>query len=122
MIGFLPPGNPMGMVLRSILVFEVVAYGLSIPVMIQVSGVSGLWAGVLGGAAMLLCLVAAGTLRTRVGYVIGWLAQLAGVGLGLLTPGMFVIGGMFLALWVVSLVLGHRIQVGRTETAVDPGR
>ncbi|MGO1973485.1 MAG: DUF4233 domain-containing protein [Propionibacteriaceae bacterium] len=122
MILFLAAGNPMRMVLRSLLIFEVIAFGLSIPVMIQVSGVSGLWAGVLGGMAMLLCLVAAGLLKSRVGFLVGWLAQLVGVLLGLLTPGMYVIGGMFLALWILTIVLGHRIESGRREMAVDPGR
>lgn len=122
MILFLAAGNPMRMVLRALLIFEVIAFGLSIPVMIQVSGVSGLWAGVLGGSAALLCLVAAGLLKSRVGFLIGWLAQLGGVLLGLLTPGMFIIGGMFLALWIFTIVLGHRIESGRREVAVDPSR
>lgn len=122
MILFLAAGNPMRMVLRALLFFEVVAFGLSIPVMIQVSGVSGLWAGVLGGTAALLCLVAAGLLKTRVGFLIGWIAQIAGVLLGLLTSGMFIIGGMFLALWVFTIVLGRRIESGQREVAIDPGR
>lgn len=122
MILFLPDPNPMRMVLRALLLFEVIAFGLAIPVMIQVSGVSGLWAGLLGGGAALLCLVGAGLLKSKVGFAVAWVAQLAGVGLGLLTPGMYVIGGMFLALWILSIVLGHRIESGRRDVAVDPSR
>ena len=49
----LTPGNPMRVVLLSILLFEVVVYGLAIPVMILVSDVApaGRALGGGGGAA-----------------------------------------------------------------------
>ena len=68
----LSPGNPMRVVLLSILIFEVIVFGLAIPVMILVSDVPPGSAVGLGGGAALLALVAAGLLRRPAGYCVGW--------------------------------------------------
>jgi len=106
----LTPTNPMRVVLLSILIFEVIAFGLAIPVMVQVSGVPATTATISAGGAALLALVAAGLMRRPVGYPLGWLAQLAGIALGVLTNAMFVVGVVFLALWVTSFLLGKRLE------------
>jgi len=98
--------NPMRTVVLSVLVFEIIVFGLAVPVMILVSHIP---AGLAGGAAV-LALVAAGLLRRTLGYAIGWLTQLVGVSLGVLTPGMFAVGGIFLAIWVLCFVLGKRLD------------
>ena len=106
----LTSGNPMRVVLLTILLFEIVVYGLAIPVMILVSDVPAVWAAVLGGGAALLALVAAALLRRPAGYLLGWITQPVGVVLGFLTAPMFFVGAMFLVLWVVSFVLGKRLD------------
>ena len=106
----LSPGNPMRTVLLAILIFEVIVFALAVPVMILVSNVPvGLAAG-FGGGAALLALVAAALLRRPVGYLLGWSVQVLGVALGLLTAPMFFVGGMFLALWLLTFVLGKRLD------------
>ena len=119
----LSPKNPMRVVLLAILAFEVIVFGLAVPVMILLSAVPGLTAGLAGGGAALLALVAAGLMRRPLGYPLGWLAQLVGLGLGLLTSAMFIVGGMFLALWVLSFVLGKRLdEQGQAGTSMlGPG-
>ena len=120
LIIILKAGNPMRVVLMTVLIFETIVFGLSIPVMILVSNVSaGIAAGFAGGAA-LLALVAAALLRSPVGYVLGWLSQLAGVALGLLTTSMFVIGTLLAAVWVLAFVLGKRLD-SRMETSPESG-
>jgi hypothetical protein len=106
----LSTGNPMRTVVLAVLIFEVIVFGLAVPVMILVSDVPAGVAGGLGGGAAALALIAAALLRTPRGYAVGWLTQLAGVSLGVLTPGMFVVGGIFLALWVLCFVLGKRLD------------
>jgi len=106
----LSPRNPMRVPLLSVLLFEVVVFALAIPVMILVSHVDALPAALLGSGAAVLALLSAGLLRKPLGYPLGWVAQLAGILLGLLTPAMFVVGGMFAALWTVSFVLGKRLD------------
>jgi len=113
----LSPKNPMRVVLLSVLLFEVIVFALAIPVMILISDVDPLPAALLGSGSAVLALVAAGLLRKPLGYPIGWLAQLAGLLLGLLTPSMFVVGGMFAALWVVSFVLGKRLDARQAPAA-----
>ncbi len=106
----LPASNPMRVVLLTVLIFEVVVFGLAIPVMILISSVQpALAAGGAGGAAV-LALLAAGLLRRPVGYLIGWLVQPIGIALGLLTPAMYVVGAMFAGLWLLSWVLGRRLD------------
>jgi hypothetical protein len=110
----LTPKNPMRVVLLSVLLFEVIVFALAIPVMILVTHTAALPAALSGSLSALLALVAAGLLRKPLGYPIGWVAQLAGILLGFLTPAMFVVGGMFAALWVVSFVLGKRLDARPT--------
>ncbi|MEL4356891.1 MULTISPECIES: DUF4233 domain-containing protein [unclassified Luteococcus] len=106
----LAPDNPMNKAMAGCLVMEVIVFGLAFPGMIMVDDVS---LGLAAGAcivACLLCLAAAAKLRTPLGYALGWLAQLAGVALGLLTPTMFIVGIMFLAIWGASFVMGRRLE------------
>lgn len=109
--------NPMMMVVRATLGFEVVAFGLSIPVMIQVSQLPGLTAALAAGGSALVCLVAAGTVRKVWGWGLAWLAQLFGIALGVLTPGMFAVGGLFAVLFVTTFVLGKRLEARGAATS-----
>ncbi len=106
----LGPQNPMRVVLLSLLAFEFILFRLAIPVMILISGVPALTAALCAGGAALLALVAAAMMRRPAGYPLGWLTQLVGLALGLLTPAMYLVGAMFLALWVLSFVLGRRLE------------
>ena len=116
----LSPGNPMRVVLMTVLIFEVIVYGLAVPVMIFISNVPGAAAGGFGGVTAVLAVVAAGLLRSQVGYVLGWLTQFAGLALGLLTPTMFIVGALFAAVWVLAFVLGKRLD-SRMETSPEGG-
>jgi hypothetical protein len=51
----LPAGNPMRVVLLSVLIFEVIVFGLAVPVMILVSGVPPVAAALGGGGAPVCC-------------------------------------------------------------------
>jgi hypothetical protein len=116
----LSPGNPMRVVLMAVLIFEVIVFGLAIPVMIFVSNVPAAAAAGFAGGAAVLALVAAGLLRSRVGYVLGWLVQLAGLALGLLTTSMFIVGAILAGVWVLGFVLGKRLDA-RMETSPEGG-
>jgi Protein of unknown function (DUF4233) len=111
----LSDGNPMRTVLMTLLLFEVIVFGLSIPVMIYVSNVAGGPAAVFGGAAALLAVVGAALIRKPVGYLVGWATQVGAVFLGLVTPSMFAAGGLFFVLWVISFVLGKRLDAARAQ-------
>lgn len=114
--------NPMRVVLLTVLLSEVLVFALAIPVMVLVSSVDATTAAVFSGAAALLALVSAGLLRGPLGYPLGWLTQLTAVALGLLTSAMYVIGALFLVLWVVSFVLGRRLdEMAASRGAAEAG-
>jgi hypothetical protein len=118
----LSAGNPMRVVLMTVLIFEVVVFGLAVPVMIFISDVPGAAAAGFGGATAVLALLAAGLLRRPpLGYILGWLTQLAGLALGLLTATMFIVGALFAAVWVLAFVLGKRLD-SRMETSPEGGQ
>ena len=64
--------------------------------------------GVGGGALALM--VCAGLLRWRLGYVVGSVLQAGVLAIGFAVPMMFLVGGIFAALWVAALRLGGRID------------
>ena len=72
----------------------------------------------IGFGLALLCVVAAGLLRYRVGYALGWLVQVVSLGLGFVTPVMFFLGVVFGALWATAYFLGIRIDREKAERAV----
>jgi len=65
---------------------------------------------VVGLVLAVLCIVAAGTLRRSWGVTLGWIVEIATVLAGFVLPMMFVVGVMFLALWVTALVQGRKMD------------
>lgn len=111
----LTPSNPMNRAMSGCLIMEVIVFGLAFPGMIMISDVSVLLAAASCIVACLLCIVAAARIKTPLGYALGWAAQLAGVALGFLTPMMFVVGLMFLAIWAASFVMGRRLETNTAQ-------
>lgn len=65
---------------------------------------------VLVGAVAVLCLVAAGALRSRAGIWLGWLCQVLTLASALLLPAMLVVGILFTAIWWVAVRGGSRVD------------
>ena len=104
-----------------VLTFEAIVLALVTPVMISVADVSkGVSLAVCLGLA-LLTLVAAGLLRHKVGYVLGWIVQVGAVGLGFVVPVMFVLGLAFAGFWVMAIKLGRRIDEAKANAAPEAG-
>jgi len=77
-----------------------------------------------GSVLAFLCVLAAALMRGPWGVSLGWLVQLATLLSALVVPAMLLVGVMFGALWVTSLVQGHRIDAlpaGRAGTAGTAG-
>ena len=106
----LGPGNPLTKVLVALLVFEVIVFGLAIATMVQVDDVPIGIALAAGGGASVLAILAAALMRRPVGWVLGWATQAVALALGLLTPSMFAMGGIFVVLWIITFVLGRRLD------------
>ena len=108
----LGPKNPMRSPLLSVLIFEAVVFGLAIAGMIQVDNIPTPVAVTVASIGIVLAVAATALFRTPVGYPLGWLTQLYAVGMGVLTPWMYWVGGTFALLWVVSFFLGRRLESG----------
>lgn len=96
--------------MQMILIFEVLVFLLALPGMVLVEHLD--WTPVLlaVGAASVAAILASGGLTKSWGYPLGWLVQLGAVAMGLMTSMMYAVGIVFLAIWVMSFVMGRRIE------------
>ena len=74
-----------------------------------------------GGVTIVVFLATIGVLRYGWGRAIGWVLQGVLVGLGILAPLMFVIGGGFALLWIYCVIRGRRIDEARAGTTPTEG-
>ena len=66
-----------------------------------------------------VCLVIAGLLRAEWGYALGWLVQVAAIGLGFVVPLMFFLGSLFALLWGIAYFLGRKIERERAAAYAE---
>jgi len=66
-----------------------------------------------GGVIAALLVVAAATLRTRVGWILGSVLQLALIGYGFVTTPLFFLGTLFAGLWIAAIVVGRKGEAAR---------
>lgn len=94
----------------AVLSLEGITIGLTIPVMISVAGVAASTALGVGLGLMVACILLAGLLRAEWAYLVGWVLQVAAIGLGVVVPMMFLLGGIFALLWGTAYFLGKSIE------------
>lgn len=99
----------------TILVLEafVVLFAVLVAAGLRVDDRPSIW--LLGGGLAASLVLASGLLRYPGGYAAGSVLQVGVVGGGILVPLMFVVGGIFVALWIAALRLGARIDRERAE-------
>ncbi|TIC87568.1 DUF4233 domain-containing protein [Nocardioides sp. GY 10113] len=106
----------------AVLTLEAITLGLTTPVMITLGGVdTGIALG-LGLGLAAASLLVAGMLRSERGYLLGHLLQAAAIGLGFLTPVMWVLGPIFAGLWAAAYLLGRRIETERAAAFAEYDR
>ena len=104
------------LVLEAVLVFfaTLVAYGL------RLAEPAAIWW--VGGTLSVTLIVLSGLMSRPGGYVAGTVVQVLVLAVGFFVPMMFVVGGIFVVLWIVALRLGGRIDRERAEyDAANPG-
>jgi hypothetical protein len=99
----------------AVLSLEAVVVALTAPVAIAISDVEPGVAIAVGLGLAVVCVLAAGMLRTPRGYQLGWVAQVAAIALGFLVTSMFFLGAMFALLWGTADYLGRKIERERAE-------
>ena len=94
----------------SVLVFEglVVLFATLVALDLSDIGDGTLWA--VGGTLALFCVLTAGLLGRRWGYLVGSAVQVAVIAAGLVVPAMFFMGAVFAGLWFLALHLGRKVE------------
>lgn len=116
-----PDGQPSGLererqkspkrsMSAAVLTLEAITLGLTTPVLIAIADVDGWLASLIGLGLAVLCILTAGMLRAEWAYGLGWVIQVAAIGLGFVIPLMFFLGGIFAALWWGAVFLGVKIE------------
>jgi hypothetical protein len=109
------------MLAASVLVAEAFVIFFATLVAKDLSDIDGSTVWVVGGGGALACLVVAGLLRRRWGYVLGSVLQALVIAAGLVVPAMFFLGAVFAALWALAIVLGRRGErLGAAAAAAAP--
>ena len=75
----------------------------------------------VGSGLAVLCLVAAGLMRTPFGVTLGWLIEVATFLSAAVLPMMLAVGVIFTLLWVVCLWQGRRIDDIQAARAAEAG-
>jgi len=68
---------------------------------------------IIGGAIAILFLLTAGLLRTRYGWILGSLLQVAMIAYGVIVTPLFFLGVLFAGLWIAAIVVGRKGEVAR---------
>lgn len=117
-----PPRSLRRSFAAMVLVGEVLVVGFAALVAKDLSGVSGRTVAVAAGVTAVLALLAAGLLRSRVGYLLGWLVQVVLVVSGVWVPMMFFVGIVFAVVWGFVLVAGGRADAVTAQRIAAAGR
>jgi 4-diphosphocytidyl-2C-methyl-D-erythritol kinase len=96
----------------TVLIFEAIVIGLSIPVAVHIDHLAPHAAGLTGGIAAAAAVVLAGLARRLLAVTLvgGSLLQVFVIASGAIVPAMFFLGGVFAALWAVGIWLGYRVE------------
>lgn len=92
----------------AVLAFEVIISILFIPAALQNSTVQNSTVLALSLTQIVLAILAMGTLGKSYGVYLGYITQISIIAAGFIVSWMFVLGLIFLGLWVLALRIGRR--------------
>lgn len=99
----------------SVLTMEAMVIGFALLVAKDLSVRTEVPAGIIGAVLALAALLGAGTLRYRVGWIIGTGVQVGLILLGIVVPMMYVLGAVFAALWAAAIIVGRKGEQARAR-------
>jgi hypothetical protein len=102
----------------TVLIFEAIIIGLSIPVAVTISHVSVRSAGSAGGALAVAAVIVAvaiskrgtGVSGLRIALVMGSILQLLIIASGAVVTAMYALGVIFAVLWAIAICLGRSAE------------
>ena len=69
----------------------------------------------IGGVIAILCILAAGMMKTRRGWILGSALQIALIAYGVVVPMMYFMGGLFACLWIAAFLIGRKGEAIRAQ-------
>ena len=100
----------MRVLASAVLVME--SFSIGFALLIAMKDVDG--APIIYGAAIAIAsLLAPGLLKRRVGWVLGWILQVAMLGFGLVVNSFLIIGLIFAGLWIAAILVGRKGEAAR---------
>lgn len=106
------------MLARSVLIMEIFVMGFAMLIAKDQHDSFSIWTAVV---IVLFVFFALGSLKSKLGWVLGWIAQLAMIAYGYFVFTMYFMGVIFLALWVAAIVVGRKGEAIRaSRSAVGP--
>lgn len=110
----------MKMLARSVLVMEIFVIGFAVLVAKDLTSTNleteAYW---LAGIIALLAFLAAGGMKSKWGWILGWITQFALIGYGFFVFTMFFLGALFMGLWVAAIVIGRKGEAARAAFSED---
>ena len=100
----------MRMLASSVLVMESFVMGFALLLAMKVHSSSVL---IVGGVIAIACLLAPGFLKTKFGWALGWILQAAMIAYGFAVTSMFLVGAIFLGLWIAAILVGKKGEAAR---------
>lgn len=100
----------MRVLASAVLVME--SFSIGFALLIAMKDVNG--APIIYGAAIAIALLLTpGLLKRRVGWVLGWVLQVAMLGFGLVVNSFLIIGLIFAGLWIAAILVGRKGEAAR---------
>jgi Protein of unknown function (DUF4233) len=100
----------MRMLASSVLVMESFVMGFALLLAMKDHSSAVL---IVGVAIAILCLLAPGLLKKKSGWILGWVLQVALLAYGFVVTSMFLVGAIFLGLWIAAILVGKKGEAAR---------
>lgn len=108
----------MRVLASSVLGMEIFVIGFAI-LLAKDNGTVGIW---IGAVIALLLIYTTSQMKKRTGWILGSVLQVALIGYGYFVGAMYLMGGLFAALWISAVVVGRRGEAIRAQILREQGR
>lgn len=100
----------MKVLASSVLAMEIMVMGFAVLLASKNHGSAAL---ICGGLIALFLLIAAGTLRSKAGWILGSMLQITIICYGFVVTPLFFLGVLFAGLWVAAIMVGRKGEAAR---------
>ena len=100
----------MRVLTSSVLVMESFVMGFALLLAMKEHSAAAL---ILGAVIAILCLLAPALLKKKIGWILGWVLQIALLAYGFIVTSMFLVGAIFLGLWIAAILVGKKGEAAR---------